>query len=95
MSTPTGFSPSPEQGHGSQVNVTMESLSGIDHVNDSVIGDMADHVIPKPLSSDQRARIQLTLPSAEPSSSVSLISEGMLGSDDSAENILSISGGEV
>ena len=100
VSTPTGFFPSPERGSGSKDNITMETLSEIDigshgsHVTDNV-SDMSDHVTPKHVPSDQRARIQLTLPSAEPSASVSLISEGVLGSDDSAGEISSISGGEI
>ena len=100
VSTPTGFSSSPERGSGSKDNVTMETLSEIDigshdsHVSDHVTDhvNVSDHLTPKHVPPD-RARIQLTLPSAEPS--VSLISEGMLGSDDSAGEISSISSGEV
>ncbi|CAB4016296.1 TALPID3 -like [Paramuricea clavata] len=97
VSTPTGFSSSPERGSGSKDNVTMETLSEIDiashdsHVSDHVT-DVSDHLTPKHVPPD-RARIQLTLPSAEPS--VSLISEGVLGSDDSAGEISSISSGEI
>jgi hypothetical protein len=105
VNTPTAFFSTPGRGESeSNDNVTMETLSEIDigsrgsHVSDHVIdqlSDMSNNVTPKQVAPDQRARIQLTLPSAEPSASVSLISEGVLGSDDSAGEISSISSGEI
>ena len=105
------FSSSPVQPSGLGENVTMETLSEIsrashvshhvndpvsdhmsDHVSDHVSEHASDHMMPKHVL-DQPARIQLTLPSAEPG--VSMISEGLLGSDESAAEISSISGGEI
>ena len=104
VSTPTAFSPTPGREMGSNDNVTMETLSEIDigsrdiHLSDhgtDYVSDMSDHLTPKQVPPDHQARIQLTLPSAEPSASVSLISEGVLGSEDSAGEISSISSGEI
>ena len=91
VNTPTGFSTSPERESGSKNNVTDLHAGHVSDLSDHV----TDHVGPKHVAPEQRAHIQLTLPSAEPS--VSLLSEGMLRSDDSAGEIssISLSGGEI
>ena len=91
VSTPSVFSPSSRLGSGSNNNVT--DLHG-GHVSD-LSDHVSDNTGPKHVAREPRARIQLTLPSADPS--VSLLSEGMLGSDDSAGEIssISLSGGEI
>lgn len=100
VNTPTGFFSSPEPGSGSkdikklsEIDIGSRAGPVTDHVNDHAT-DVSNDGIPKQMR-DERARIQLTLPSAEPTASVSLISEGILRSDDSAEDISSISGGEI
>lgn len=87
------FSSSQEREYVSKDNMTLENLYEIDM--ESGDSPVSDHLFPKHSQSDQPARIQLTLPSVEPSASVSLMSEGLLGSDEFPGEISSTSSGEV